>query len=103
MTGEVTLRGNVMVVGGIKEKVLAAIRHGVTDIIIPAENEKDLEEIQPELKKKVKFHLVRHVEEVLELALMDKPKTTSAKPSNKKSGSNSKRGKSITKRMNVGI
>jgi ATP-dependent Lon protease len=97
MTGEVTLRGNVMVVGGIKEKVLAAIRHGITDIIIPAENEKDLEEIQPELKKKVTFHMVRHVEEVLQLALLDKPKAVPAsKTTAKKTRSTSRKSKAIS-------
>jgi ATP-dependent Lon protease len=97
MTGEVTLRGNVMVVGGIKEKVLAAIRHGITDIIIPAENEKDLEEIQPELKKKVTFHMVRHVEEVLQLALLDKPKAVSAgKTTAKKTRSTTRKSKAIS-------
>jgi ATP-dependent Lon protease len=74
MTGEVTLRGNVMAVGGIKEKVLAAIRLGITEIIIPFENAKDLEEIPANLKKSVKFHTVKHVEEVLALSLMPKDK-----------------------------
>jgi ATP-dependent Lon protease len=97
MTGEVTLRGNVMAVGGIKEKVLAAIRLGITDIIIPAENEKDLEEVQPELKKKVKFHTVRHVEEVLKLALLDKPKeTTGSKSHSKKVRGSSRKTKAIS-------
>ena len=101
MTGEVTLRGNVMAVGGIKEKVLAAIRLGITNIIIPAENEKDLEEIPAEMKKKIKFHMVRHVEEVLELALLDKPKL-SIKAAGSGSSKNKKGRAPIAKRIKRG-
>lgn len=74
MTGEVTLRGNVMAVGGVKEKVLAAIRQGITKIIIPHENQKDLEEIPESLRNKVSYTLVKHVDEVLQLALFPREK-----------------------------
>jgi ATP-dependent Lon protease len=71
MTGEITLRGKVLPVGGIKEKVLAARRAGVTRIILPHRNEKDLEDIQPELRKNVSFHFVEELDDALRLALGD--------------------------------
>ncbi|MBK8724830.1 MAG: endopeptidase La [Holophagaceae bacterium] len=69
MTGEIDLRGDALAIGGLKEKSLAALRVGVFDIIIPHANLKDLHEIEPEVRKKLKFHPVKHVEEVFELAL----------------------------------
>jgi ATP-dependent Lon protease len=69
MTGEITLRGKVLPVGGIKEKVLAAARSGILRIILPARNEKDLEEIPKEVKERVEFIFVDNVEKVFELAL----------------------------------
>jgi ATP-dependent Lon protease len=70
MTGEITLSGHVLPVGGIKEKVLAARRAGVRDLVLPAENEKNvLEDVQPELLEEIRFHYVRTIEEVLPLAL----------------------------------
>ncbi len=78
MTGEVTLRGLVLPVGGIKEKVLAAHRAGVKQIIMPMRNEKDLEEIPKNVKDEIKFTFVKNVDEVLEAALMPaKPKKKS--------------------------
>jgi len=69
MTGEVTLRGKVLPVGGIKDKVLAAYRAAITEVILPSENEKDLEEIPEEVRKDLNFHLVGSMDEVLRLAL----------------------------------
>ena len=69
MTGEITLRGRVMAIGGVKEKVLAAKRIGISEIIIPKQNEKDLADIQDDLRKGVEIHLVNHIDEVLELAI----------------------------------
>ena len=69
MTGEITLRGRVLPVGGIKEKVLAAHRAGSKVIIMPAENKKDLEDIPVNIKKMLEFVLVENMEEVLEQAL----------------------------------
>ncbi len=69
MTGEVTLRGRVLPIGGLKEKALAALRAGITTIIIPDENEKDLVDIPEELRKKITFMPVKHMDEVVEIAL----------------------------------
>lgn len=71
MTGEITLRGVVLPVGGIKEKILAARRAGITDVILCRENKKDVEEINPDYLKGMNFHYVRHMHEVLTLALSD--------------------------------
>jgi ATP-dependent Lon protease len=70
MTGEITLRGRVLPVGGIKEKVLAAHRAGIKVMILPAENKKDLEEIPESVQKRMDFRLVEHMDEVLKIALV---------------------------------
>ena len=69
MTGEVTLRGAVLPVGGIKEKILAASRSGIKHIILPERNRNDLEEIPEKIKDNLKFHLVKKMDEVLDIAL----------------------------------
>ncbi len=69
MTGEITLRGKVLPVGGIREKILAAKRAGIKDIILCKDNKKDIDEIQPIYLKGVEFHYVSDIQEVLELAL----------------------------------
>ena len=79
MTGEITLRGLVLPVGGIKEKVLAARRAGITTVILPKRNEKDLQEIPEQAKKDMKFHFVQRMDEVIRIALKPKPNST-AKP-----------------------
>ncbi len=71
MTGEITLRGVVLPVGGIKEKILAAKRAGIQEVILCAKNRKDIEEINPEYVKDMKFHFVNHVDEVLKVALLE--------------------------------
>ena len=71
MTGEITLRGKVLPVGGIKEKILAAKRAGITDIVMCRENEKDILEIPEVYLKGVKFHYVENVQDVWEFALTD--------------------------------
>jgi ATP-dependent Lon protease len=72
MTGEITLRGQVMPVGGIKEKVLAAHRAGIKTILLPEFNEKDLEDIPEKVKKAISFHFVNQMQEVLKIALKSK-------------------------------
>lgn len=69
MTGEITLRGEVLPIGGLKEKLLAALRAGIKHVIIPHENERDLKEIPPNIKEGLKIHPVRWIDEVLALAL----------------------------------
>ncbi|MEP6019194.1 MAG: endopeptidase La [Paracoccaceae bacterium] len=73
MTGEVSLRGNAMPIGGLKEKLLAALRGGITTVLIPEENEKDLPEIPDNVKDGLTIIPVSHVSEVLKLALTDTP------------------------------
>lgn len=70
MTGEITLRGRVLPVGGIKEKVLAAHRVGIKTVILPKENQRDIDEIPPNVKRNLEFLLVEHMDEVLEYALV---------------------------------
>lgn len=73
MTGEITLRGQVLPIGGLKEKLLAAHRGGIKNVIIPDDNVKDLEEIPDNVLRKLKIHPVKTIEEVLELALQRSP------------------------------
>ena len=73
MTGEVTLRGNATAIGGLKEKLLAALRGGITKVLIPVENAKDLPEIPDNVKEGLEIIPVKHVSEVLKLALVDAP------------------------------
>jgi ATP-dependent Lon protease len=88
MTGEITLRGEVLPIGGLKEKLLAALRGGISTVLIPHENEKDLVEMPDKIKNKLKIIPVRWIDEVLELALTRQPeplannnqKATSSKP-----------------------
>lgn len=70
MTGEITLRGKVLPVGGIKEKILAAKRAGITDILLCNENRKDIEEIKPSYLKGLTFHYVKTIKEVIDFALL---------------------------------
>ncbi len=70
-TGEITLRGKVLAVGGVKEKVLAAHRAGIRTVILPQENERDLEEIPGHVREEMTFHFVIHCDEVLKLALLE--------------------------------
>jgi ATP-dependent Lon protease len=71
MTGEITLRGRVLPVGGLKEKALGALRSGIRKIIIPEKNTKDLAEIPQNVKRRLTFIPVRHMEDVLPNALAD--------------------------------
>jgi ATP-dependent Lon protease len=71
MTGEITLRGKVLPVGGIKEKVLAARRAGILTVILPRRNEKDLVELPESIRSELTVHLVDRIDEVLTIALAE--------------------------------
>ena len=79
MTGEITLRGLVLPIGGLKEKTLAAKRAGIKQVIVPARNEKDLPDIPEEVKQTLKFHFVTNVDQVLDVALGASTQRTSKK------------------------
>ncbi|MDA8092511.1 MAG: endopeptidase La [Betaproteobacteria bacterium] len=80
MTGEITLRGEVLPIGGLKEKLLAAHRGGIKTVLIPQENTKDLVEIPDNIKNKLDIHPVKWIDEVLEIALEAKPKALPEQP-----------------------
>jgi ATP-dependent Lon protease len=71
MTGEITLRGKVLPIGGVKEKILAAKRAGITDIILCEANKKDIDDIKADYIKELNFHFVKNMLEVLDVALLD--------------------------------
>ncbi len=97
MTGEITLRGDVLPIGGLKEKLLAAHRGGIKHVIIPFENEKDLEEIPQNVLRKLTIHPVKNIEEVLGLALANNPIQKEAKKMQNTVISGKKRKKSDNK------
>jgi ATP-dependent Lon protease len=84
MTGEMTLRGNILAVGGLREKALAALQYGINKVIIPFENLKDLEEIPEEQRKQIQFIPVKHVSEVLELAILGRRKKIAGRKKSKR-------------------
>jgi ATP-dependent Lon protease len=80
MTGEITLRGDVLPIGGLKEKALAAKLAGIHTMIVPKLNRRDLVEIPDTIKKDLQFHFVEHMDEVLQIALIDEPSPEAAAP-----------------------
>jgi ATP-dependent Lon protease len=80
MTGEITLRGEVLPIGGLKEKLLAAHRGGIKTVLIPQENVKDLADIPDNIKNRLDIHPVKWIDQVLELALERKPEPLVDKP-----------------------
>jgi ATP-dependent Lon protease len=80
MTGEITLRGEVLPIGGLKEKLLAAHRGGIDTVLIPRENERDLIEIPKNIKQNLVIKPVRWIDEVLDVALSEHPELPSASP-----------------------
>ncbi|HTA16754.1 MAG TPA: S16 family serine protease, partial [bacterium] len=75
MTGEITLRGRVLPIGGLKEKSLAARREGITTLVVPRGNRKDLSEVPEEARRAMRWHLVSSMDQVLKLALEPKKAT----------------------------
>ncbi len=85
LTGEITLRGLVLPVGGIKEKVLAAKRAGIKEVILPDRNEKDMPDLPPAIRKELKFHFVKKVDEVFDKVFEDKlPRRKGSKSKSRK-------------------
>ena len=80
MTGEITLRGEVLPIGGLKEKLLAAHRGGIETVLIPSDNEKDLAEIPKNIKDKLNIVPVKWIDEVIELALQQTPRPIRSEP-----------------------
>ena len=74
MTGEITLRGRILPIGGLKEKTMAALRTGITTVIIPSENEKDLEEIDQTVRSALNFVTADHVDRILDVAFQNRLK-----------------------------
>ena len=97
MTGEITLRGEVLEIGGLKEKLLAALRGGIKEVIIPKDNEKDLIDIPDNVKKGLKIHPVKLVDEVFAIALKTKP--TKLKNTKKSSSVAEKKSKGSGKQL----
>ncbi len=91
MTGEITLRGLVLPIGGLKEKTLAALRAGIKEVIVPKRNEKDMPDLPDEVKKHLKFHFVENVDEVLRIAVGDFGPKPPAKPPAKATNGRHKR------------
>ena len=80
MTGEITLRGRVLTIGGLKEKVLGAHRAGIKTIIIPKDNEADIEDVPEDVRNTLEFHPVETLSEVLEIALVPTAPGERARP-----------------------
>ena len=100
MTGELTLTGRVLPIGGVKEKVLGAVRAGISEIIVPIDNEADLDDIPPDVREVVTFHLAETLDDVIAIALSDgKSRRTSRtssgarKPAKKKASAEKKTAK----------
>jgi ATP-dependent Lon protease len=91
MTGEITLRGLVLPIGGLKEKTLAAKRAGIKQVIVPARNEKDLPDLPEEVRNTLKFHFVNNIDEVLAIALTDRKPLSRLKPPAAPAGNGVKR------------
>ena len=83
MTGEITLKGDVLPIGGLREKLLASKRGGIYSVIVPKKNEKDVREMSEQITKDMTLYYVEKIEEVLEKILIDLPKKINAKAKSK--------------------
>jgi ATP-dependent Lon protease len=101
MTGEITLRGEVLPIGGLKEKLLAAHRGGISTVVIPDENEKDLVEIPKNIKSKLEIRPVKWIDQVLEIALLQMPQPESGEDEKVAEVATKKGGKETKKRSGV--
>lgn len=101
MTGEITLRGEVLPIGGLKEKLLAALRAGIKHVIIPHENERDLKEIPSNIKEGLQIHPVRWIDDVLKLALSRPPLVSTPAKSQGRQGQKASSAKSLKKKTPV--
>ncbi|RUM93669.1 MAG: endopeptidase La [Thiothrix sp.] len=101
MTGEITLRGEVLPIGGLKEKLLAALRGGISTVLIPHENEKDLVEMPDNIKSKLKIIPVRWIDEVLDIALTRQPAPQASK--SVKGSTSSKQKKTTPRKKSSGV
>ena len=81
MTGEITLRGRVLPIGGIQEKTMAALRNGIHEVLLPEGNVPDLEEIDPDVRSAVNFTAISHMDQVLEKALLPREEKAPESPS----------------------
>lgn len=90
MTGELTLTGRVLPIGGVKEKILGAIRSGISEIILPCDNEADLDDLQPEIRDKLTINLVEDLDQVIGIALTDSDASSAKKKPKKKKQKKSK-------------
>jgi ATP-dependent Lon protease len=90
MTGEITLTGRVLAIGGLKEKVIAALRMGIHTVVIPEKNARDLEEIPANIKRRIEFRLVRSIDEVLEIALLPEGDKRALRARGRRKGSGKK-------------
>jgi ATP-dependent Lon protease len=83
MTGEITLRGRVLPIGGLKEKALAALRSGIKKVIIPAQNKKDLVEIPKDIRAQMEFIPVKNMDQILKIVFKETKKNTKVKGTSK--------------------
>ena len=98
MTGELTLTGRVLPIGGLKEKILGAVRAGITDIILPKENEADLEDIPDEVAETLTFHCVEDLDSVINIALVDESRPKRGKAKGGSGKAKNGKGKTTTSR-----
>ena len=101
MTGEITLRGQVLAIGGLKEKLLAAHRGGIKTVVIPYENEKDLKEVPENIKESLEIVPVKWIDEVLDIALAYPPQEKAEKQSSRASKSTKSSSKGAQGRINT--